>query len=45
MNFRHKLRHEIKALALATLYFATLIGVLVVIKKLILAEYHISFTG
>ncbi|MGO9202340.1 MAG: hypothetical protein ACLP2Y_09405 [Limisphaerales bacterium] len=45
MSFRQKLRQEIKALALATLYFATWIAVLVVIKKLILAEYGIPFHG
>jgi len=45
MSFRHKLRREVKALALASLYFATWIGVLVVIKKLVLAEYGIEFNG
>jgi hypothetical protein len=45
MSFRQKLRDEIKAVALATLYFATWIGVLVLLKKLILAEYRIEFHG
>jgi hypothetical protein len=45
MSFKQKLKDEIKAVALATLYFATWIGVLMVLKKLILAEYQIEFNG
>ena len=45
MSFKQKLRDEIKAVALATLYFAVWIGVLMVLKKLILAEYRIEFNG
>lgn len=45
MRFLHKLKKEIKAVALATLYFAIWIGVLVLIKELVLAEYRIEFHG
>jgi hypothetical protein len=45
MSLRQKLKNEIKAVALATLYFATWIGVLVVLKELALAEYRIEFHG
>ena len=45
MSLRQKLRNEIRAVALATLYFATWIGVLVVLKELALAEYGIEFHG
>jgi hypothetical protein len=40
-----KLRNEIRAVGLATLYFATWIGLLVVLKQLALAEYRIEFHG
>jgi hypothetical protein len=45
MRFIQKLKEEIKAVALATLYFAVWIGVLVVLKQLVLEEYHIQFNG
>jgi hypothetical protein len=45
MSFGQKLKNEIKAVALATFYFAAWIGVLVFLKKLILAEYRIEFNG
>ncbi|HBX42422.1 MAG TPA: hypothetical protein DEH27_00755 [Deltaproteobacteria bacterium] len=45
MSLRQKLRDEIRAVALATLYFATWIGLLVLLKTLILAEYRIEFHG
>ncbi len=45
MSFTQKLKDEIKALALATLYFGSWIGVLMVLKKLILAQYQIEFHG
>ena len=38
-----KLRNEIKAVALAGLYFGTWIGVLIILKELVLAEYQIEF--
>jgi hypothetical protein len=43
MSFRQKLRNEIKAVTLATLYFATWIGELMVLKVLVLEEYRIEF--
>jgi hypothetical protein len=45
MNIKHKLKDEIKAVGLTTLYFATWIGVLVVLKQLVLEEYRIQFNG
>ena len=43
MSFRQKLRDEIRAVVLAALYFATWIGVLMVLKVLVLEEYWIEF--
>jgi hypothetical protein len=43
MGFRQRLKKEIRAVVLATLYFATWIGVLMVLKVLILEEYYIEF--
>ena len=43
MSFRQKLRDEIRAVVLAALYFATWIGVLMVLKVLVLEEYRIEF--
>ena len=45
MGFQHKLKEEIRALTLAGIYFATWIGVLMVLKNLVLAEYRIEFHG
>lgn len=45
MSVLQKLKDEIKALALATFYFGSWIAVLIVLKKLILAEYQIEFHG
>jgi hypothetical protein len=45
MTFVQKLTHEIREVALTTLYFAVWIGVLIVLKTLILAEYRIEFAG
>ncbi len=45
MSVQQKLKHEIKALALAMLYFGGLIAALVVLKTLALAEYRIAFHG
>lgn len=42
-NLRQKLTRELKALALAGLYFATWIGSLLLLKELVLAEYRIAF--
>jgi hypothetical protein len=45
VSFRQKLMNEIKELAVAGLYFAAWLGVLVVLKKLILDQYQIEFNG
>ncbi|WP_449287063.1 hypothetical protein [Marinobacter sp. PE14] len=45
MSFGQKLMHEIREVAVTTLYFAVWIGVLMVLKVLILAEYQIEFKG
>jgi len=45
MRIPQRLKDEIKALTLATLYFGTWIGALVVLKKLVLAGYSIEFQG
>ena len=45
MSFGQKLKNEIKTVALAALYFAVWIGVLVTLKQLLLAEYKIQFNG
>ena len=43
MSFTQKLKHEIRAVALTTLYFATWFGMLILLKQLILAEYQVQF--
>lgn len=45
MHGHQKLIHELKALTLAMLYFGGWLGVLLLLKKLILAEYQIQFSG
>jgi hypothetical protein len=45
MSLRHKLIEEIQAVVLTTLYFAICFGVLVLLKRLYLAEYQIEFRG
>jgi hypothetical protein len=45
MSFPQKLGEELKALALASLYFGMWLGVLVVLKQLVLADYQIKFRG
>lgn len=42
-NMNKKLTDELQALAIAMLYFAAWIGMLVLLKKLVLAEYSIEF--
>ncbi len=39
MSASEKLANELKALAIASLYFGVWIGVLVLLKKLILSDY------
>ena len=43
MSFKQKLKDEIKAIGIAALYFGCWIGVLLLLKSLILAEYKIAF--
>ena len=45
MTLREKLKRELEELSLAGLYFSLWIGLLVAIKKLVLAEYQIEFAG
>lgn len=45
MSSREKLRHEFRALAFITLYFAVWFGVVMLLKKLLLAQYDIQFNG
>lgn len=45
MSFAQKLKHEIMAVIALTLYFGCWIGALVLLKYLLLAEYHIAFSG
>lgn len=45
MSLTQKLRHEIRALASAMLFFGCWIAVLVFVKQLLLAEYQIQFHG
>ncbi len=45
MSVLKKLAHELKALLLVGLFFTAWLGSLVVLKKLILDEYHIGFAG
>jgi len=45
MGWQQKLKHELKAVAVTTLYFAIWLGVFIGLKKLILAEYQIQFRG
>ena len=43
MSLKHRAIEELRALALATAYFGSWIGVLLMFKTLLLAEYHIQF--
>lgn len=45
MSVRETLLNELKALCLASAYFGTWIGVMLLLKQLILAEYRIAFHG
>lgn len=45
MSAKERIKHEIKAIIIAMLYFATWIGALLALKTMILAEYEISFSG
>jgi uncharacterized membrane protein YgdD (TMEM256/DUF423 family) len=45
MELRQKLTTEVKALVITTAYFIGWFGMLVLLKKLVLEEYRIAFTG
>lgn len=45
MSVAGKLKHELKAVTVAALYFGCWIGSLLLIKTLLLAEYDIAFAG
>ena len=45
MSFKQKLKDEMEAIGLAALYFGCWIGLLLLFKSLILAEYKIAFHG
>lgn len=43
MSLRQELKHELKAVGLAMLYFGCWIGALLLLKQLVLAAYQIAF--
>jgi len=45
MNTMEKLKHEVTAMITLMLYFGLWIGVLILLKYLVLAEYQIAFYG
>jgi hypothetical protein len=45
MSLRHKIAEEIKRIGIVSLYFACCFGVMMVFKRLILAQYEIGFRG
>lgn len=45
MGAKEKLVEELRSLTLAWIYFSCWLGVLVLLKKLVLAEYRIEFDG
>jgi len=45
MSIAQKLKHEIVAVITLTCYFSCWLGALVLLKYLLLAEYHIAFSG
>lgn len=45
MSIQQKLKHELKAVILVTLFFAAWLGVFMALKVLILEEYEIQFGG
>jgi len=45
LTLRQKVLHEIKVVGLVTLYFAFTFGVLMLLKRLVLAQYQIGFRG
>jgi len=45
MSFRQKFMNEIRAIGITALYFGCWIAALMLLKYLVLAEYHIAFHG
>jgi hypothetical protein len=45
MSLRHKIAEEIKRIGIVALYFAFCFGVMILCKRLILAQYEIEFRG
>ena len=45
MGSHQKLKHELKAVAGAMAFFGAWIGALILMKTLVLAEYHVGFSG
>lgn len=45
MSFKQKLKDEIKEIGLASFFFCCWLGALLLLKLLILDEYHIAFHG
>lgn len=45
MSLSSRLKHELKAVAVATAFFGVWIGGLITVKTLVLEEYHIDFAG
>jgi len=45
MSISNKLKHELKSMLVVTLYFAAWFVALMVLKRLVLEEYHIAFSG
>src|SRR5215469_9808095 len=45
MSFRQRLWKEVREVGATTLYFAIWFGLLVLLKRLYLSEYHIKFSG
>jgi hypothetical protein len=45
MSIREKLKHELKAIVMVTLFFAVWLGVLMVLKILLLEDYQIRIGG
>ena len=45
MSIQDKLKHELKAIILVTLFFAAWLGIFMGLKILLLEDYHIQFGG
>jgi hypothetical protein len=45
MSLPRRAKHELKAISLTTLYFALWLGVLMFLKRLVLADYQIQYRG